>query len=73
MMPCGSITSWIIVGERVKIVADFIFLDSKITAASDCSHLIKRLLPLKGKAMTNLDSVLKSRDITLPADLYSQS
>ena len=59
------ITSWQIEGEKVEIVTDFIFLDSKITADSDCSHEIKRCLLLGRKAMTNLDSVLKSRDITL--------
>ena len=60
----GPITSWKIDGETVEIVADFIFLGSKITADSDCSHEIKRRLLLGRKAMTNLDSILKSRDIS---------
>ena len=63
----GSITSWEIDGETVKIVSDFIFLGSKITADGDCSHEIKRRLLLGRKVMTNLDSILKSRDITLPS------
>ena len=62
----GPITSWQIEGEKVETVTDFIFLGSKITADSDCSHEIKRCLLLGRKAMTNLDSVLKSRDIILP-------
>ena len=62
----GPITSWQIGGEKVKAVTDFIFLGSKITADGDCSHEIKRDLLLGGKALTNLDSILKSRDITLP-------
>ena len=62
----GSITSWQIDGERAETVADFIFLGSKITADGDCSHEIKRRLLLGRKVMTNLDSILKSRDITLP-------
>ena len=62
----SRITSWQIHGETVEIVADFIFLGSKITADGDCSHEIKRHLILVRKAMTNLDSILKSRDITLP-------
>ena len=62
----GPITSWQIDGETVETVADFIFLGSKITADGDCSHEIKRHLLLGRKAMTNLDSILKSRDITLP-------
>ena len=61
----GPITSWQIEGEKMEVVADFIFWGSKITADSDCSHQIKRHLLLGKKAMTNLDSVLKSRDITL--------
>ena len=61
-----SITSWEIDGETVETVADFIFLGSKITADGDCSHEIKRRLLLGRKVMTNLDSILKSRDITLP-------
>ena len=65
IMASGPITSWEIDGETVKTVADFIFLGSKITADGDCSHEIKRRLLLGRKAMTNLDSILKSRDITL--------
>ena len=61
----GPITSWQIDGETLETVVDFIFLDSKITADGDCSHEIKRLLPLGRKVMTNLDSMLKNRDITL--------
>ena len=61
----GPITSWEIDGETVETVADLIFLGSKITADGNCSHEIKRHLLLGGKAMTNLDSILKSRDITL--------
>ena len=64
-MPSGPITSWQIEGDKVEVVAYFLFLDSKITADSDCSHEIRRCSLLGGKAMTNLDSVLKSRDITL--------
>ena len=66
IMASGSITSWQIDGETMQTVADFIFMGSKITADSDCSHEIKRCLLLRGKVMTNLDSILKSRDITLP-------
>ena len=66
IMASGPITSWQIDGETVEIVTDFIFLGSKITADGDCSHEIKRCLFLGRKTMTNLDSVLKSRDITLP-------
>ena len=62
---CDPITSWQIDGEKVETVSDFIFLGSKILADSDCSHAIKRYLLLGRKAMTNLDSVLQSRDITL--------
>ena len=62
----GPITSWKINGETMETVTDFIFLGSKITAVGDCSHEIKRCLLLGRKAMTNLDSILKSRDITLP-------
>ena len=62
----SPITSWEIDGETVETVADFIFLGSKITADGDCSHEIKRRLLLGRKVMTNLDSILKSRDITLP-------
>ena len=65
IMASGPITSWQIDGETVETVADFIFLGSKITADGDCSHEIKRPLLLGRKAMTNLDSILKSRDITL--------
>ena len=66
-MESGPITSWQIDGETMEIVTDFIFLGSKITADGDCSREIKRRLLLGRKAMTNLDSVLKSRDITLLA------
>ena len=65
-------TAWQIDGETMERVTDFIFLDSKITADGDCSHEIKRRLLLGRKAMTNLDSILKSRDITLPTSLSSQ-
>ena len=65
-MTSGPITSWQIDGETVETVTDFIFLGSNITADGDCSHKIKRHLFLGRKAITNLDSVLKSRDITLP-------
>ena len=65
-MASGPITSWQIDGETVETVADFIFLGSKITVDGDCSHEIKRCLLFGRKAMTNLDSILKSRDITLP-------
>ena len=67
MMASGPITSWQIVGETVETVSDFIFLGSKITADGDCKHEIKRCLLLGRKAMTNLDNILKNRDITLPA------
>ena len=66
-MSSGTITSWQIDVETMETVADFIFLGSKITADGDCSHEIKRCLLLGRKAMTNLESILKSRDITLPA------
>ena len=66
IMASGPITSWKIDGETVETVSDFIFLGSKITADGDCSHEIKRHLLLGIKVMTNLDSILKSRDITLP-------
>ena len=66
IMASGSVTSWKIDGETVEMVSDFIFLGSKITADGDCSHEIKRCLLLGRKVMTNLDSLLKSRDITLP-------
>ena len=66
IMPSGPITSWQIDGETVETVADFVLGSSKITADGDCGHEIKRLLLLGRKGMTNLDSILKSRDITLP-------
>ena len=66
IMASDPITSWEIDGETVETVLDFILVDSKITADSDCSHEIKRHLFLGSKAMTNLDSIFKSRDITLP-------
>ena len=66
IMASGPIPSWEIDGETVEAVTDFIFLGSKITADGDCSHEIKRRLLLGRKVMTNLDSILKSRDITLP-------
>ena len=66
IMASGPTTSWQIDGETVETVADFIFLGSKITANGDCSHEIKRYILLGGKVMTNLDSILKSRDLTLP-------
>ena len=66
IMASGPITSWEIDWETVETVSDFIFLGSKITSDGDCSHEIKRLLLLGRKVMTNLDSILKSRDITLP-------
>ena len=69
IMASGPITSWQIDTEIVETVADFIFLDSKITADGDCSHEIKRCLLLGRKVMTNLDSILKSRDITLPTNV----
>ena len=65
IMASGPITSWQINGEKVETVADFIFLGSKITADGDCSHEIKRHLLLGRKVITNLDNILKSRDITL--------
>ena len=66
----GLITSWQIDGETVETVTDFIFLGSKITADGDCNHEIKRHLLLGRKVMTNLDSLLKSRDITLPTKVH---
>ena len=66
IMASGHITSWEIDGETVETVSDFIFLGSKITADGNCSHEIKRHLLLGRKVMTNLDSILKSRDITFP-------
>ena len=70
IMASGPITSWQIDGETVETVAEFIFLGSKITVDGDCSHEIKRRLLLGRKAMTNLDSILKSRDITLPTKVH---
>ena len=70
IMASGPIKSWQIDGETVETVADFIFLGSKITADGDCSHEIKRCLLLRRKVMTNLDSILKSRDITLPTKVH---
>ena len=70
IMAFGPITSWEIDGETMETVTDFIFLGSKITADGDCSHEIKRHLLLGRKAMTNLDSILKSRDITLPSKIH---
>ena len=70
IMSSGSITSWQMDGEKVEIVTDFLFLGSNITADGDCSHEIKRHLLLERKAMTNLDSILKSRDITLPTKVH---
>ena len=67
IMAPGLITSWQIDGETIETVTDFVFLGSKITADADCSHEVKRRLLLGRKAMTNLDSILKCRDITLPA------
>ena len=72
-MASGPITSWQIDGETVETVSDFILGGSKITADGDYSHEIKRHLFLGSKAMTNLESILKSRDITLPTKVYSQS
>ena len=66
IMASGPITSWKVDGETMETVTDFIFLSSKITADGDCSHEIKRCLFLGRKAMTNLHSILKSRDVTLP-------
>ena len=70
IMAFGPITPWQIDGETVETVADFIFLGSKITADGDCSHEIKRSLLLGRKDMTNLDSISKSRDITLPTKFH---
>ena len=70
IMAAGPITSWQIDGETTETVRDFIFLGSKITTDDDCSHEIKRCLLLGRKAMTNLDSILKSRDITLPTKIH---
>ena len=70
IMASGPITSWQIDGETLETVADFLFLGSKITAVGDCSHEIKRHFLLERKALTNLDSILKSRDITLPTKVH---
>ena len=70
IMTSGPITSWQIDGEIVETVADFIFLGSKITADGECSHEIKRHLLLGKKVITNLDSILKSRDITLSTEVH---
>ena len=70
IMASGPITSWEIDGETVETVSDFIFLGSKITADDYCSHEIKRCLLLGRKVMTNLDNILKSRDITLPTKVH---
>ena len=69
-MPSSPIASWEIDGETVETVADFIFLGSQITADGDCSHEIKRCLLLGKKVITNLDSIFKSRDITLPTKVH---
>ena len=68
-MASRPIISWQIEGEKVKAVTDFLFLGSKITGDNDCSHVIRRQLLLDRKTMTNLDSVLKSKDITLPTEV----
>ena len=70
IMASGPITSWQIDGETMETMTDLIFLDSKITVDGDCSHEFKRCLLLGRKAMTNLDSILKSRDITLPTKVH---
>jgi len=70
IMASGPITSWEIDGETVETVSDFIFLGSKITADGDCSHEIKRLFLFERKVTTNLDSIFKSRDITLPKKVH---
>ena len=70
IMASGPITSWQIDGEKMETVTDFIFWGSKITADGDCSHKIKRCLVLGRKAITNLDSILKSRDIPLPTKVH---
>ena len=70
IFPSGPITSWQIDGETIETVADFVFLGSKITADGDCSHEIKRRLLLGRKVMTNLDSILKSRDIILSTKVH---
>ena len=70
IMASGPITSWELDGETMETVTDFNFLDSKVTADGDCSHEIKRCLLLGRKVITNLDSILKSRDITLPTKVH---
>ena len=70
IMASGPVTSWEIDGEKVETVSDFIFLVSKITADGDCSHEIKKCLLLGRKVMTNIDSIFKSRDITLPTKVH---
>ena len=70
IMASSPITSWQLDGEKMEAVINFIFLGSKITADGDCNHEIKRCLPLGRKAMTNLDRILKSRDITLPTKVH---
>ena len=70
ILASGPITSWQIDGETMEIVTDFIFLGSKIAADSDCNHEIKRCLLLGRKAMTNLDSIFKSKDVTLPTKVH---
>ena len=70
IMPAGPITSWQVDGKKVETVTDFIFLGSKITVEGDCSHEIKRCLLLGRQAMTNLDNILKSRNITLPTKVH---
>ena len=70
IMASGPITSWQIDGETVEAVSDFIFLGARITADGDCSHEIKRCLLLGRKVMTNLDSILKNRDVTLPTKVH---
>ena len=70
IMASGPFTSWQIDGEKMETVRDFIFLGSKITVDGDCSHKIKRYLLLERKAMTNLDNILKSRDITLQTKVH---
>ena len=69
-MASGLITSWQIEGEKMEAMADILFLGSRVTADSNCSHEIRRCLLLERKAMTNLDSVLKSQDITLPTEVH---
>ena len=69
IMAAGSITSWQLDGKTMETVTDFLFLGFKVTAGGDCSHGIKRCLFLEGKPMTNIDSILKSRDITLPTKI----